>query len=221
VVEDGAVVLHLGGRDLARRRIARVVEAAPIGRPRQRAGARARDLVGAILAGRDVAHPQHRFFAAVVGHAVGHQRAVIGREPPVERPRAVGAILIHVHQGAIVASRAVTDMKHGLVLLAVAARVKVAAPARSERARDGDADRTDLVELPEPLLQARPSGDAIQHPPRVGVLRVGPLPHLVRIGVLEPPVRIGDVDAVQVVDDVVLARDGGRGRLGGGHDRRQ
>ena len=225
VVVDGAVVLHLAGRHLARRRVARVVEAAPVGRPGDRAGARARDLVAAVAPGRDVAHAQHRFLAAVVGDAVGDQRAVVGREPPVERARAVGAVGVDVDQRLVGAAGAVAHVQHGLVLLAVAARVEIAARGLGPgaTARDtGTPTRTDLVELPEPLLQRGAAGDAIERATGRRVLRVGPALDLGRVRILEPAIRVGHVDAVQAFDDVVLARGRGCGRLGGGgHGRRQ
>src|SRR6185437_10237753 len=71
VQEDAAVIGLLAARHLTRLRVARVVEAAAVGRPGQRAGPRARDLLGEILARLHVANPEDRLLAAVVRHAVG------------------------------------------------------------------------------------------------------------------------------------------------------
>jgi hypothetical protein len=71
------------------------------------------------------------------------------------------------------------------------------------------------VELPQPLLQRGAVRDAVERAPGGGVLRVGPALHVGRVGVLEPAVGIGNVDAVQVIDDVILVRRD-RGRSGGG-----
>ena len=64
------------------------------------------------------------FFGPAGRGAVSHVLAVIGREPPVERDRAVGRHLVDVHQGAIFAVNAFAHQQHRLVLRAFAPGVE-------------------------------------------------------------------------------------------------
>ncbi|HZL20963.1 MAG TPA: hypothetical protein VFG23_24730 [Polyangia bacterium] len=94
--------------------------------------------------------------------------------------------------GPSIAGRRVffAQVEHRLVLLAVAPGVKISAE-RTVRARDRQAERADLVELPKATLQRGPARHGVQKTARGGVLRLGPLLHLRRVAVLEPCKRVG------------------------------
>ncbi len=212
--EHRPVITLVAGRDVAGRRIAGVEKAAAVGQPGQRAGPGPRDLVG------DVAHAQHRFLAAVLGHAVGQQRAVLRRKPPVQRARPVGGQRVDVDQHTVGAGHAVAHVQHRLVLLAVAPGVEIAPRPRLPRPppQHRRPQRADLEQRPQPVFNGRARRHGVQRGVGQRVFAIGPGAHLGRVGVLQPPVRIGDVDAMDAFDQRLTA--GGDGRFfGGGHDR--
>ena len=224
VQEDAAVIGLLAGRHLARLGVARVEEAAAVGQPGERAGARAGDSIGEVLPAADVAHAQQRLLVAVVGGAVGDARAVVGGEPPVERARPVGPLLVDVDQRAIGALETVAQVEDRLVLRAVAARVEVAAflPLAlalsvrvGARPRDRHAERSDREESAEPRLQRRASWKRVERFAGGRVLRLGPAHDGGRVALFEPAERIGSCS------DRGGGRCSGRHRRGGAHDRRE
>ena len=199
--EDAPVIGLFARRHVPRFWIARVVKAAAVGQPGQRAGTRARNLIAEVPPTVDVAHAQQRFLAAVIGGPVGDATTVVGREPPVERARAVGALLVHVDERAIGAVKAVAQVEDRLVLRPVAARVKVTAFISrlawlaclgcTMRPRHRRAERADGVETSEALFQGRAPGKMIERLAGRAVLRLGPARDGGCVAVFQPAVGIG------------------------------
>ncbi len=217
-----AVKLLLTGRDLARRELADVIERLAARQPGHRGVAAAADRAVHRLAGYHIQHPQFRLLVPAGGQLVGEQPALLVRLPGIERgqPGRVQGRRVNEHP-----LRLPRGGRHQrpVFLPGQAAREELPRPAP-----DRGADVPGAHQLLEPGREPGPPG---QPGLRAGPQRVlGPQPFLGFRArrVLQPAVRVGHAVAVQILDETGAAgrriprrrrRCGGRGGVGGSHDR--
>ena len=200
MIEDVPVVHLLAFGNLALLGIARVVEAAVIGLPRDAGGARAFDGVGQQLVGGGLDDVQRAHLGAAFGGAVRDILAVVRCLPPVERNRSILGKLVDVHQHFVLAVHVFADVEDGLVLLAFAAGVEVILAANLRLAQVAD-----FEQLLDAVVQLVAAGQLVEDAARVGQLRRHPLLRLGTASILQPAVRVDNLVAEVVVGDRLLA----------------
>ena len=223
--EQLGVLVHVGaegvmthpGTDLPRP--PRVVEAGAIrveeGRPVQEVGQAVRQ----VLAGGEVADPDHELVLPPVTDGVEHEGAVGRKVPDAHARGAVGVdvewvdhdleVVVRVDRVVLALLGRWTPIDGGHLAVRLAERevLVVAGPAGEQRPLH-------VHEFPQAGRQLLPQRRVAHDLLRVRVLRGDPGPRLGAVLVFQPPVVIGEGDAVQRVDHG-FAHGLGRGRVRG------
>src|SRR5579863_4111026 len=140
VIEDVAVVHFLAGGDVSFFRIAGVVEAGVVEPPGDAGGAGALDGVGKNSAGFGFDDVQRAHLGTAGRQAIGDVLSVFAGLVPVERDGAIGGEQVGVKQDAVGTVEPISHIEDGLVLHALAARIKImsAGDLRDANAADGE-----------------------------------------------------------------------------------
>ena len=160
------------------------------------------DVVGLIVARRDLAHAPLLPIRSRRRQAVGEEFSILAHRVAGQRDRAVLGELVRVEQDLLRRARFVlTPVEHRLILQAGLARIDDA-PAIAPR-------HADLVVIPdrlEALLDALAAGQFRQVSLRELRLRGDPRPGLSGVDLLEPAIRVSNFLAVEILDQIALAR---------------
>src|SRR5262249_52095638 len=114
--------------------IARVIEAAAVRHPGQRAGPRPLNAVGKVGAGDHVPNAQSRLLGPVARQAVSQELAVAAGIPPIQGDASVLGQGVDIEEDTVAAAESLADEEDRLILQAGAPSVEIASLDRTRRA---------------------------------------------------------------------------------------